>query len=54
MSLPEETTLKLQDRADAGATAALVHGNHTKEVIAAAEPGGRRKRKKETRPTKQT
>ena len=47
VSLPEETTLKLQDRADAGDTAALVHGNHTKEVVAAPEPGGRRKRKKE-------
>ena len=47
VSLPEETTLKLQDGADAGATAALVHGNHTKEVIATAELGARRKRKKE-------
>ena len=47
VSLPEETTLKLQDGADAGATAALVHGNHTKEVAAIAEPGARRKRKKE-------
>ena len=47
VSLPEETTLKLQDGADAGATAALVHGNHTKEVAATAEPGARRKRKKE-------
>ena len=47
VSFQEEMTLKLQDRADAGATAALVHGNHTKEVVAAPEPGGRRKRKKE-------
>ena len=43
----EETMLKLQDRADAGDTPALVDGNHTKEVVAAPEPGGRRKRKKE-------
>ena len=47
VSFQEETTLKLQDRADAGDTAALVHGNHTEEVVAAPEPGGRRKRKKE-------
>ena len=47
MSLPKEPSLKLQDGADAGATAALVHGNHTKEVATTAEPGARRKRKKE-------
>ena len=47
MSFQEETTLKLQDQADAGDAAALVYGNHTKAVVAAAEPGGRRKRKKE-------
>ena len=47
VSFQEETTLKLQDRADAGDTVALVHGNHTKEIVAAPEPGGRRKRKKE-------
>ena len=47
VSFQEETTLKLQDRADAGDTAALVDGNHTKEVVAAPEPGGRRKGKKE-------
>ena len=47
MSFQDETTLKFQERSDAGDTTALVHGNHTKEVVAAAEPGGRRKRKKE-------
>ena len=47
VSFQEETTLKLQDRADTGDTATLVDGNHTKEVVAAPEPGGGRKRKKE-------
>ena len=47
VSFQEETTLKLQDGADAGDTIAPVHGNHTKEIVAAPEPGGRRKRKKE-------
>ena len=47
VSLPEETTLKLQDRADAGATAALVDGNHTKQVVAAGEAGGRKRKKEE-------
>jgi hypothetical protein len=46
-NLTEETTLKVLDRADAGATTTLVDGNHMKEVVATAEAGGRRKRKKE-------
>ena len=52
VSLLEETTLKLQDRADAGATAALVDGNHTKEVVAAAEAGGGEKERRKNKTNK--